>query len=74
MLRGVFVTGTDTGVGKTLIAAGVARCLQRRGRKVAVMKAVQTGGVPKNGRLVSDDLEVLRAGIELNEPLELLNP
>ena len=74
MPKGFFVTGTDTGVGKTLVAAGLAYCLRRRGINLAVMKPVQTGGVVKGGRLVSEDLELLLEGVKLNEPLELLNP
>ena len=42
-LRGVFVTGTDTGVGKTLVAAGLALFLRRRGIDVAVCKPVESG-------------------------------
>ena len=41
--RGVFVTGTDTGVGKTLVAAALARFLSDRGVDVAVVKPVETG-------------------------------
>lgn len=74
MAKGIFVTGTDTGVGKTLIAAGLACKLSQQGKKVAVMKPVQTGGVSKEGGLVSEDLELLLAGINLDEPVELLNP
>ncbi|WP_051360818.1 dethiobiotin synthase [Desulfuromonas sp. TF] len=40
---GVFVTGTDTGVGKTLVAAALARFLRERGLRVGVMKPVETG-------------------------------
>jgi 8-amino-7-oxononanoate synthase/dethiobiotin synthase len=40
---GVFVTGTGTGVGKTVVAAAVARTLQRAGLSVAAMKPAQTG-------------------------------
>lgn len=41
--RGVFVTGTDTGVGKTLVAAALARFLRNRQVDVGVMKPVETG-------------------------------
>lgn len=40
---GVFVTGTDTGVGKTVVAAAVTRALSEVGLQVAFLKAVQTG-------------------------------
>lgn len=42
-LRGVFVTGTDTGVGKTLVAAALARHLRHRSIDVGVMKPAETG-------------------------------
>lgn len=40
---GVFVTGTDTGVGKTMVAAGIARFFSRHGLRVGVMKPCETG-------------------------------
>lgn len=42
-MRGLFVTGTDTGVGKTHVACGLVRALVRRGLDVGVMKPVETG-------------------------------
>lgn len=42
----LLVTGTDTGVGKTVVAAAVAACAVARGRSVAVFKPVQTGVEP----------------------------
>lgn len=41
--RGLFITGTDTGVGKTLVAAALAKMLTERGYKVGVMKPAETG-------------------------------
>jgi dethiobiotin synthetase len=41
--RGVFITGTDTGVGKTLIACALTRALRQAGRRVSVMKPVASG-------------------------------
>jgi len=48
----LFVTGTDTGVGKTFVACALATALRRRGRRVAVMKPVETGvdGEPEDTR------------------------
>lgn len=40
---GIFVTGTDTGVGKTVVTAALASCLQNNGYSVCVLKPVQTG-------------------------------
>jgi dethiobiotin synthetase len=42
-LRGLFVTGTDTGVGKTVLAAAVCAALAARGERVAAFKPVVTG-------------------------------
>jgi dethiobiotin synthetase len=57
-MHGLFVTGTDTGVGKTWLAAAVARLLRRQGWPVRVCKPVATGaleGVPaEDTRLLAD--------------------
>jgi dethiobiotin synthetase len=42
-MRGLFVTGTDTGVGKTVVAAAVCASLAARGERVAAFKPVVTG-------------------------------
>ena len=67
--RGIFVTGTDTGVGKTIVAATLARLLRINGVKVGVMKPVTSGCREVAGKLVSDDAMLLcqAAGIELSE-------
>lgn len=57
--RGIFVTGTDTGVGKTIVAATLARLLRMNGVNVGVMKPVTSGCREEDGRLVSDDALLL---------------
>ncbi len=42
-MAGLFITGTDTGVGKTFVTRGIASALRARGRRVGVMKPVETG-------------------------------
>jgi len=59
--KGLFVTGTDTGVGKTLIAGAIAKYLRRRGRRVEVFKPVATGCRRSRGQLISRDAEFLAA-------------
>lgn len=71
-LRGVFVTGTDTGVGKTLVAAALARCLDQAGIKVGVMKPVETGSGA--GSVIPSDAERLKASIGCADPLDLISP
>jgi len=62
MSRGIFVTGTDTGVGKTIVSATLARLLRMRGVNVGVMKPVTSGCRESQGQLVSDDAQLLSRG------------
>lgn len=61
MVNGIFITGTDTGVGKTIVAAGLALALRRAGRRVVAVKPYATGAVKRNGAWVSGDGEILAA-------------
>ena len=56
-MRGLFVTGTDTNVGKTVVAAGLLRRARSAGIDAVPMKPVQTGALREGGRLVAPDLE-----------------
>jgi dethiobiotin synthetase len=56
---GLFITGTDTGVGKTLIAGAIARILTDAGLKVGVFKPIATGCTRRWEGLVSYDTEFL---------------
>ena len=59
MSRGVFITGTDTEVGKTIVTAGLLRQLRSAGVNAATMKPVQTGAeVSSDGKLTAPDLMV----------------
>ena len=58
--RGVFITATDTGVGKTLVASALVACLTQRGIDVGVMKPVETG-VSRSRKLQSDGARLQRA-------------
>ena len=52
-MKQIFVVGTDTGVGKTLVAAGVARMLLNQGYTVGVLKPIASGGNPSaDGKLL----------------------
>ena len=74
MSKGIFITGTDTGVGKTYVAAGLATALRLQGVNVGVMKPAETGCAVRKGRLVpSDALKLMRAA-EASDPLSLVNP
>ena len=77
-MNGIFVTGTDTGVGKTLVACALAAWLRERGYDIAVMKPVATGGrmIWDQGRhrLVSEDALALARAAGTREPWALVNP
>ncbi len=59
MVRGLFITGTDTGVGKTYVAGLVARQLVSEGRKVGVYKPVASGCRRQDDEVISEDALVL---------------
>ncbi|MBM4104399.1 MAG: dethiobiotin synthase [Planctomycetes bacterium] len=72
--KGLFITGTDTGVGKTLICGGIAQILLKQRLKVGVFKPVATGCVFEMGEWVSEDAKFLKMCAELEEPLSVITP
>lgn len=72
--RTLFVTGTDTGVGKTLVSAALLHTLARRHARVVGMKPVAAGLVERGGQWVSEDVLALRAASTLVVPPALDNP
>jgi dethiobiotin synthetase len=73
-LKGIFVTGTDTDVGKTWVAAGLTVVLRRWGLKATYFKPIQSGCPEEAGRLIPTDARFARDLADLPEPLELLTP
>ena len=69
-----FITGTDTGVGKTLISSALVYRFAGRGLRSVGMKPVAAGCVPRGGRLMSEDVEQLVAASNVKAPLDLVNP
>lgn len=74
MGQGIFITGTDTGVGKTLIACGLAVLLRESGYKVGVMKPAETGCADKDGKPFPQDASYLKEASGCEEPLERVCP
>ncbi|MER3446898.1 MAG: dethiobiotin synthase [Candidatus Dadabacteria bacterium] len=68
--KGIFVTGTDTGVGKTVVSAVLAWILKRSGRRVAIIKPVQTG--TNSGGLM--DIEFIQRVIGENYTIDEVCP
>jgi dethiobiotin synthetase len=69
-MRGLFVTGTDTNVGKTFVACLLARSLRDVGVDVGVMKPIETG-VSSNG---PEDARALRAAANVDDSLDRICP
>ncbi len=69
----LFVTGTDTGVGKTRVAAGLAVTLRMMGVDVGVMKPFAAGDAQKSG-FKSEDADMLRQAARSRDPESLINP
>jgi dethiobiotin synthetase len=72
--HGFFVTGTDTGVGKTLVACALLHALADAGRRVVGMKPVAAGATRSAEGLINDDVRSLRAAGNVNAALALVNP
>lgn len=72
--QSLFITGTDTGVGKTLVTAVLALHWRRQGVDVGIMKPFATGCTSLHGELVCDDARWLKETVGLDDELELINP
>ncbi|MBL7215094.1 MAG: dethiobiotin synthase [Phycisphaerae bacterium] len=72
--NGLFITGTDTGVGKSLITGGIAAVLRRQGLKVGVFKPIASGCRHDREGLVSDDTEFLAMCADADYPLTVITP
>lgn len=65
-MKSIFIAGTDTGCGKTVIAGALAAALRLKGCRVGVMKPVSCGGLK--------DAEFLAKCVGIEEPMEKINP
>ncbi len=73
---GLFITGTDTGVGKTVVTCALAAALrrQRPGTRIGVCKPLASGCRREREGLVSDDAEALAHFADCRLPLDVINP
>jgi dethiobiotin synthetase len=74
MAGGVFITGTDTAVGKTLIAAGLVAALQDQGIDVGVMKPLESGAPCFGSSPIPRDALYLKEIADVHDDLDLINP
>jgi dethiobiotin synthetase len=72
--KGIFIIGTDTEVGKTLIAAGLVVALQDRGIDVGVMKPLESGALCFESAPIPQDAFYLREIAGVQDDLDLVNP
>lgn len=73
-MTGVFVTGTDTEIGKTVISGGLIHALAADGRRVAGMKPVASGGRETRAGLRNEDAEWLIGAANVAAAYERVNP
>jgi len=71
---GCFVTGTDTGVGKTLVSAALVHKLAAKGWRAAGMKPLAAGAEMRDGQLWNEDVAMLTAQANVPLPVELVCP
>ena len=74
MGNGIFITGTDTGVGKTFFACSLAALLKESGYKVGVMKPAESGCNQEEGKLLPQDAMALKEASGCEFPLETICP
>lgn len=72
-MKSYFITGTDTGVGKTMITAALAACLRKLNIDVGVMKPAATG-IPKKAGFKSGDVHVLQHASKVTDAEGEINP
>jgi dethiobiotin synthetase len=72
--KGIFVTGTDTGVGKTLVSVSLVKALVRRGLRVSVMKPIASGSEHTPAGLRNADALALAAAANVAVPYAAVNP
>lgn len=65
-MKSLFIAGTDTGVGKTVVAAALASALSLKGKRVGVMKPISCGS--------RDDAYFLMKHAGVNDPIDIANP
>lgn len=74
MASGIYIIGTDTDVGKTVVAAGFMYLLLKSGRRAAYFKPVASGEVELDGRAVSADAAFVRAVSGFDEDIKRVTP
>jgi len=72
-MKSLFITGTDTDIGKTYVTAGLAVTLRKMDIDVGIMKPF-AAGIPQKKGLKSEDVEILSQAAQVSDPEDLMNP
>ncbi len=72
-MKHLFITGTDTDVGKTFVTTGIAAALKKIGKDVGIMKPFAAGTPQKIG-YKSEDVQLLAKAAQVNDAEDLINP
>lgn len=73
MAKGLFIIGTDTDVGKTFVTAGITYILRKHNLNACSFKPVQSGGILKENKVFSGDIEFIKNVTEINETNQMMN-
>jgi len=73
-MKSIFITGTDTEIGKTYVSCLILEKLKVLGFKTVAMKPIATGGVELDGHLVNEDVTLLQQAASEQEPYTSINP
>jgi dethiobiotin synthetase len=73
IMKSLFITGTDTDVGKTYVTAGLAVTIRKMGIDVGIMKPFAAGTPTKKG-YKSEDVDILARAAQVSDPEHLMNP
>ena len=73
-MKGFFITGTDTGVGKTIISGALIKVLSHLGLKTGAMKPVESGCVREGEILLPSDGMYLKQMAQMQEPVTQVSP
>jgi dethiobiotin synthetase len=71
--KGIFILGTDTDVGKTFVTAGINYILRKNNFNAISFKPVQSGGILKDNKLISGDIDFIKNICDISEDYETMN-
>ncbi|MFD3156925.1 dethiobiotin synthase [Haloimpatiens sp. FM7330] len=74
MSKGIFIVGTDTDVGKTIVTAGIMHVLRSNGYNATYFKAALSGALEVNDKLVPGDTKIVSEVSNLKESYENITP